>query len=181
MRKKFILFAVALLFSVNSFSQIELKFNPIGALFGTIPVSAEYILNDNMGAELTVGYYFKKSNDFNDVSKSSGLVTNGLFKYYFNPEKGADKFYAFPYIRYVNRSVTFTDGTEEIKADYSSFGLGFGLGYKWVAESGILLDFGFGAGKNFTSTYTYSDPNYNANITITGINFLGRISLGYRF
>jgi hypothetical protein len=182
MKQKLFLLAMLIVFATNGFSQIEVKFNPIGALFGQIPLSTEYILNDNMGIEATLGYYYKKTGDFQDVSKSSGLVTSGLFKYYFSPDKGGDKFYAFPYVRYVTRSFTFNDATYgDIEASYSAFGVGFGLGYKWVADSGILLDFGFGAGKNFTSDYSYSDPNYSSDVSIPGINFLGRISVGYRF
>ena len=181
MKQKLSLLVLAIIFATNGFSQVEVKFNPIGALFGQIPVSVEYILNDNMGAEATFGYYYKKVGDFNDVTKSSGFVTNGLFKYYFNPEKGGDKFYGFPYVRYVTRSFTFTDNNEEINASYSAFGIGFGLGYKWVADSGILLDFGLGAGKNFSSDYSYSDPNYSTDVSVPSINFMGRISIGYRF
>jgi len=182
MKQKLILMVVALTFATNGFSQFEIKFNPIGALFGQIPLSAEYILNDNMGVELTVGYYFKKEGDFQNVSKSSGLVTNGLFKYYFNPNKGGDKFYVFPYVRYVTRSFTFTDATSgDIEASYNAFGVGFGLGYKIVANSGLLFDFGLGAGKNFSSDYSYSDPNYSSSVSIPALNIFGRISIGYRF
>lgn len=111
MKKKILTLSTFMLIAAYGFAQIEVKLNPIGLLFGQIPISGEYLINDDMGAEVTVGYYFKKESGFNDVSKSSGLVSNVLFKYYFNPEKGGDKFYAFPYFRYVSRSFTFTDAT----------------------------------------------------------------------
>jgi len=160
----------------------ELKTNPIGAIFGTIPLSVEYVINDNIGIEATLGYYFKKDNTFSDVDKSSGLVLNGLFKYYFVPKNGGDRFYAFPYIRYVNRNVSFTEDGSGYEASYTAFGAGFGVGYKWVAESGLLVDIGAGVGRNFSGEYTYNDPTYTADgDDFLPINGLFRISLGYRF
>ena len=181
MRKKILTLVSFMVFATYGFSQIEVKINPIGLLFGQIPLSAEYIINDNMGAEITAGYYFKSFGDFTETTNSSGFVTNVLFKYYFKPEDGGDKFYVFPYYRYVSRSWTFTDVTlGEINGTYKSSGIGFGAGYKIVAESGLLFDFGLGVGKNFSSKYSYSDPTYENDISIP-INILGRISIGYRF
>lgn len=172
-----------MLFASYGFSQIEVKTNPIALLFGQIPLSVEYIINENIGAEATIGYYFSNNPSFTETISSSGFTTNFLFKYYFNPEDGGDKFYAFPYIRYVNRNSTIDDPSlGELTATYKAFGLGFGVGFKTVAESGLLFDFGFGVGKNFSAEYTYSDPNYiNTNEIDWPINILGRVSIGYRF
>ncbi len=183
MKKRIILvLATFVMFVTNIFSQFELKIDPIFALFGMIPISAEYVIKENIGIEATASYYFKKDNTFSDATKSSGLVTNGLFKFYFSPDKGGDRFYAFPYIRYVKRNVTFIDNSNEINATYTAFGIGFGVGYKWVAEKGILIDCGLGVGRNFSGGYTYSDPSYiNSSADLIPINVMGRLSLGYRF
>ena len=47
------LVAIAFLFIVSKLSaQTELKVNPLGLLFGSPDISAEFRLNDNMGLEL---------------------------------------------------------------------------------------------------------------------------------
>jgi len=135
MKKKILTIVAFMLFVTYGFSQIEVKINPIGLLFGQIPLSAEYIINDNIGAEVTAGYYFNNFGDFTETTDSKGFVTNVLFKYYFKPEDGGDKFYVFPYFRYASRSWTFTDNNQEIKGTYTAIGGGFGAGYKIVAET----------------------------------------------
>lgn len=172
-----------LLISASVMAQIEIKTNPIGALFGNIPISAEFILNENVGLEATLGYYYKKDDTFSESSSVSGLVTTGQFKYYFNPKNGGDRFYAFPYIRYASRSFTFTDNTDEIKATYTAFGAGFGIGFKWVSDKGILLDMGLGIGKNFSGGYSYDEPgyDYSGDDVLIPINGIARLSIGYRF
>jgi len=184
MKMKFLAIGVFMLLAKFSFAQnFEVKVNPIGLIFGTIPVSAEYVLNENMGVELTAEYNYNKGSYFDGTTKASGIVVAGLYKYYFKPHDGGDGFYAFPYLRYANRKFTFDDTTYgEVTATYTAFGAGFGLGYKWVAESGLLIDFGAGVGKNFNGSFSYSDPNYSSTDDVTiPINGIFRISLGYRF
>jgi len=161
----------------------EAKINPIGLIFGNIPVSLEFVASDNIGIEATAAYSYSKGSFFEGTSKASGLVLAGLFKYYFKPDNGGDGFYAFPYVRYANRKFTFDDGTTtgDVTATWNAFGAGFGIGYKWVAESGLLLDIGGGLGKNFTGEFTYDDPNYSESVDIPSINGMFRVSLGYRF
>ena len=182
MKKKLYTTVVFMMLITTTFAQFELKIDPVSALFGVIPISGEYVIKDNIGIEGTIDYYFKKDNTFSDATKSSGFITNGLFKFYFKPERGGDKFYGFPYVRYVNRKVSFVDNGSDITATYTAFGVGFGIGYKWVAEKGILIDIGFGAGRNFAGGYTYDDPNYtNSEAELIPISVMGRLSLGYRF
>lgn len=185
MKMKVLAIGVFMLVAKLGFAQhFEIKTNPIGLLFNSIPLSAEYVINENIGVEATVAYSYSKGDYFEGTSKASGLVTAGLFKYYFKPDDGGDGFYAFPYIRYASRKFTFNDGTTtgDVTATYTAFGAGFGIGYKWVAQSGLLFDLGGGIGKNFSGDFTYDDPTYTQtdNITIP-INGIFRISIGYRF
>lgn len=181
--KKFVfpvlLLSVFLLASPKAQAQFEIKTNPLGLIFGSIPLSAEYVLKPNIGLELT-GSYTKVSLGSIDWS---GTKATFQFKYYFSPDKGGDKFYAFPYLRYVNRSGEDTYDNEPVTVTNNVFGGGFGLGYKWVAESGLLFDLGFGIGRNLTNTWEASSPDYQeaANLDFPGINFVGRASVGYRF
>lgn len=178
-----ILTAVLVIPFLGKAQHLELKTNPIGAIFGQIPLSVEYVMNDNIGIEATMAYSYQKGDVFDGTSSASGFVVSGLFKYYFGPEDGGDKFYAFPYVRYANRKWTFDDGTtgSDVTATYTAFGVGFGAGYKWVAESGLLFDIGAGIGKNFGGEFTYDDPDYTGSAEPFPINGIFRISIGYRF
>jgi hypothetical protein len=185
MKKATIIVAI-LVFSAfaGNAQHLELKTNPIGLLFNTVPVSLEYVVNDDIGLEATASYSYSTGDFFEGTSSASGLVMSGLFKYYFSPNKGGDRFYAFPYVRYANRKFTFsnTNTTGNVVATWKAFGAGFGIGYKWVSEKGILLDIGGGLGKNFTGEFTYDDPTYEEeSVDIPSINGIFRISLGYRF
>lgn len=183
MKKKLIVLGAFMMIATFSFSQFEVKFNPIGALFGQIPVSAEYVLNDNMGVEASVGYYFKNDALYGTGSTSSRFVGILSYKYYFSPDQGGDKFYVFPYARYKSSKYTFDYDGEDITGSYTAVGVGFGIGYKWVSDGGILVDLGMGAGKNFSGGWDYSDPTYSTtlDIPVWPINFVSRISIGYRF
>jgi hypothetical protein len=184
MKKKLFVLGMFMMAAFYSFSQFELKIDPVSALFGNIPLAAEYIITENIGVEATVGYSFGKDKNFESSTSAQGLVVAGLVKYYFKPDDGGDRFYFFPYVRNANRKFTFTDDIDqtEVEATYKAFGVGFGIGYKVVAESGLLFDFGFGVGKNFSGGYTYSDPDYTEEDDFfIPINLMGRISIGYRF
>ncbi|MDF1549208.1 MAG: DUF3575 domain-containing protein [Bacteroidales bacterium] len=184
MKMKVLTLGVFMLVATFGFAQhFEAKLNPIGLIFGSIPVSAEYVINDNMGIEATLAYSFSKGDYYDNTSKASGIVVAGLYKYYFKPQDGGDGFYAFPYIRYASRKFTFNDATYgDVTSTYKAFGAGFGLGYKWVATSGLLVDLGAGVGKNFSGEFTYDDPNYTETTSITiPINGIFRVSVGYRF
>lgn len=184
MKKSLTVLAILILSATYGFSQFEIKTNPISLIFGTIPLSAEYVITDNMGVEATAGYYFRTDNDFESDTKWAGLNTNIKFKYYFVPDKGGDKFYAFPYLRYVHREGSYTDETGDYSITQNVIGAGFGAGYKWVAESGLLFELGAGIGRNFSNEITYSDPDYDdssVDLSSFNINFIARISLGYRF
>ena len=184
MKMKTLLFGLFMWISISAYSQFELKFEPISAIFGRVSVASEYVFKDNMGAEVAFGYSYDAPLIFmfsEEVKDVSGLTFSGAFKFYFNPDKGGDKFYAFPYIRYYKSNFTLVDNNIEYEGDYNTFGFGFGVGWKIIAKSGILFDFNFGVGKNvsgetnFTPDYTTDADEYSP------INLVGGISLGYRF
>lgn len=179
MKKKLLIIGVFMMLATYGFSQFEIKINPISALFGTIPISAEYVITDNIGAEAAIGYRFSDN--------TSGFNGKALFKYYFSPNMGGDKFYAAPYFNYTNYSgsdeetdaTTGTTITSDYK--YTAIGVGFAIGYKWVSDGGFLLDIAGGAGKNFSGGFEYDDPNISLDTDVFPINFLARLSIGYRF
>ena len=169
--------------ATHSFSQLEVKTNPISLMFNTIPLSIEYVIIDNVGIEVTAGYYFGMDSIFATDTNWSGLRSTLNFKFYFTPDKGGDGFYAFPYLRYVKRIGKYTEVGNNFTIEQNVIGAGFGIGYKWVSDIGILMDFGGGMGKNFSNIMTYSDPNYveSVDLNLIKVNFVARISVGYRF
>ena len=69
----------ATLFSLNSFAQIDLKINPIGALFNNPDISAELILNENLGVEAKLGLeYGTTSQNFIEYNRSGISITQML-------------------------------------------------------------------------------------------------------
>lgn len=183
MKKKLFTTAVFIMFITVSFAQFELKFEPISAIFGKISVSSEYVIKENMGVEALFGYSYDAPLIFmfDEVSDVSGMTLAGAYKFYFKPEKGGDRFYAFPYIRYFKADFTLTDNNITYNGDYHTFGFGFGAGWKIVSKNGILFDFNLGIGKNVTGETTF-EPDYTTETEeYSPINVVGGISLGYRF
>ncbi len=184
MKKKFMILGAFMMFATMGFSQFEVKVNPIGLLWGNMDLSGEYILNDNMGAEAEFAYYFKQDDLFGasvTSSKSSRFVGILSYKYYFKPEDGGDKFYAFPYFRYKSSKFSITDNAVDYDISYTALGVGFGFGYKWVATSGLLFDLGVGAGKNFGGGWNWDGYSTGIDIPVWPVNFISRLSIGYRF
>ncbi len=178
MKKKLMILSAFMMFATMGFSQFEVKTNPIGLLFGQIPIAVEYIINDNIGVEVEAGFNFGNSTlvDADYV----GIVSIASFKYYFSPKMGADNIYAFPYFRFVNRSLSYND--TDFTGNQTAIGAGFGLGYKWVSDKGILVDIGLGLGKNFSNEMTSNDPTFtDTDINFISLNGVGRLSIGYRF
>ena len=170
------LVAVASLFIVSRLSaQTEVKINPLGLLFGSPDVSAEFRLNDNMGLEPFIGYTSRKFAA--GAVRISAVNAGGSFKYYFNPQKGFDRFYAGAYTRFNAGNAEETEtGTQ---AGYTRVSLGFQIGQKWVSKQNVVFELAFGVGRAFVNNL--EDPDG----AITDFNFdldlMGRFAVGYRF
>lgn len=181
MRTRILILALALcsfsFYQANA--QTDVTINPIGLLFGDLSVGADFILSDDFSVEGTIGIGGGKE-DFANL-KWSNIPITVVGKYYFNPQDGADKFYADAFLRFVSRSYK-ADG-ETSFAEYSQTRLGFGLGigYKTVSRSGIVFDIGFGVGRAFIDNTEYKDENTRADIDWPDIMFQGKLGIGYRF
>lgn len=169
--------------------KIEAKINPLGALFGQPDISAEYIVSDNFGVELSLGFAFGKTGTAVTVGSftsekptQSGFGVKGSAKYYFNPDEGGDGWYGGVYVRQETLNLTYdnTFSTNDYKSSIFAGGIEFGK--KWLFDSGLLIEVGAGFGRPFSEsrTFTNSTSDYNANIEI-GIDFTGKFAVGYRF
>ncbi len=177
--------AVLALFTLSTTSQaqVDVTVNPIGILFGDISLGADIVISDNLSVEPTVGFGSNKSDLLG--YKSSSIPISVFGKYYFNPNNGADKFYASVWLRFINRNFNFDDtltGTASVDYSQTRVGGGLGIGYKVVSKGGIVFDIGIGAGRAFLDKRKFeSDVIDPVTIEWTQLMFNGKLGVGYRF
>ena len=162
-------------------AQVDLTVYPIGILFGDLSVGADFNLGESLSVEASLGYGAGKESGL----KYSSIPVTGVLKYYFNPDRGCDKFYADAFLKFINRGYKDKDANDGIEyGDYTQarFGFGLGLGYKVVSKKGIIFDIGFGVGRAIVDNTKFDDSNGN-NIAVDWpeIMFQGKLGVGYRF
>ena len=177
--KTFKLLALIALFgtfaTTKSNAQIDVTLNPIGLLFGDLSAGADFVLGDNFSIEGAIGY---GSGDIGGQDWTN-IPIKAVAKYYLNPDDGADKFYVDAFARFVSRNFDATDVNGE--ATWNRFGLGFGLGYKVVGNSGFVFDIGFGVGRTIADKITYKTAGDEYDIDWGNVIFNGKLGVGYRF
>ena len=173
--------ALMLCLNVNA-QNFEVKINPLGVLFNSPDLSAEYIVNDDIGVQLTLGLeYGDFALGLSDLTKS-GYALRLMGKYYFNPDDGADRFYAGVYLGPRSRSINddINDGFDQ-GFRQSAFTAGLAIGYKWVGKKGILFEVAIGGGRAFGETITFDDDNFETEVDGFGVDVIGMLAVGYRF
>ena len=182
-----LIIAVLALFTLSSTSQaqVDVTINPLGILFGNISVGADIVITENFSVEPTVGFGARTRELLG--YKSTRIPISVFGKYYFNPNNGADKFYASLWLRYSNRKFEWDEtfaGAFNVNYNQTRIGGGLGIGYKVVSSGGVVFDIGFGAGRAFVDNTTFnSDVDDQGLITIDwpALMFNGKLGLGYRF
>jgi len=176
--------ALAASFSSNA-QYIDLQLNPIGALFGNVSATAEFPLSENVGIEPAVGFVFGERGLGGYKSSGVGLGVNA--KFYFSPDDGTDKFYAFGYTRFATVNNTFNEGsvTSGFFDEYRNtrLSLGVGVGYKWVADNGFIFELAAGGGRALLNKYDYDGEDEFFDSALEGLtqfDLYGRLSIGYR-
>ncbi|MBW1298750.1 hypothetical protein [Aquimarina litoralis] len=140
----------------------ELSLNPLNIIaFGALDVGYERVLNNNS----TIGFdlfYRLADRDDDDSFDSDDIFEKEIafttkFKYFFG-DRVARGFYVEGFgmlssgedEKFID--VFDTQGNfirvDEIEEDFTDFALGFGVGGKFVARNGFLIDIGFGIGRN---------------------------------
>lgn len=195
--KKNILFLLLIFTSLHSFAQEteeelyqrdtaknELNLNVLNVLvFGALDIGYERVLDKNttIGLQLFSKVFNKNEGEDVDLSKvyAKDFSLTSKFKYFFDDTSTASDFYAFGF-------GMISDGTNEktidvkdpetgkttekdVDLDYTDFALGFGVGGKFVAKQGFLLDVSFGLARNL---FHKDSPD---------IVILPAINVGYRF
>lgn len=184
--KKLVLLLVAIATVGVAQAQFEAKVNPLGAIFGRPDLSAEYIVNDNFGVELTAGIIFGTvpgaSLEGSEKPKQSGFGVKIAGKYYFSPDDGGDGWYGGLYLRQESEKIDYA--SDSLLGDYNSsvFAAGVEVGRKWVFDSGFLVESAIGVGRPLSEKreFSSSDDDYNVAFDI-GIDLTYKLAIGYRF
>ncbi len=168
----------------NSQAQMDVQLNPVGILFNSVDLSAEFGVSPDFGIEGNLGYDFQNY-DFDDVQyKNNAFGVRAIGKYYFSPQDGTDRWNVGGYLRYSQGKATVNDqdnSSGDVKN--TKLALGFYTGYKWVSRKNVVFELGIGLGRKLIRTYEYSDGTTvnTDDIPLLNADVFGRLSLGYRF
>lgn len=179
-------------FSQNSEEEIyqrdiaknEANLNVLNVLvFGALDFGYERVLSDNttLGLQVFAKVFNKNEGEDVDLSKvyAKDFSLTTKFKYFFDEERTAGGFYAFGFGMISDgtneKTIDVTDpetgkkSETDVELDYTDFALGFGVGGKFVAKQGFLVDVSFGLGRNL---FHKDSPD---------IVILPAVNVGYRF
>ncbi|WP_324719145.1 hypothetical protein [Salinimicrobium sp. HB62] len=162
----------------------EVHLNVLNLLvFGALDVGYERLINDHAsaGVEIFSKVFNKNEGEDVDLSKvyAKDFSITGKFKYFLQEENTARGYYAEAFGMFSNgnneKEVEIIDSTtgepKTIEADleYTDIAVGIGVGGKFVAKQGFLIDVSFGIGRNL---FDKNSPD---------IVLLPSVNLGYRF
>jgi len=209
MKKLLVTIVTVFIFSSSLLAQVDVKVNAFGLFFKNYGMGAEYIINDEISAGAFINYdSYRDLGIFLDVLSGgsantvySSFTFSPEFRYYINPEDGADNRYFSAYLRY--QSANWTDLETGIPdpqgnnietlydVDNKGFAIGIGAGKKWVTNSGLYFETYYGVGKFLTNSITYSNSAVENKMKTNGnedeYEFYAQwdlrfhISIGYRF
>ena len=131
-------------------------------------MSYEYVINKYSGVGVSVSVAF---DDENSVDFPQNFSFSPFFRQYFFNKKdyGARGFFAEGLLQFATGEGRIFDFEEEGE-DWSQFGIGVTLGWKFVSSNGFVVDIHGGGGRYFGDT-----TNAPGGFARIGVN------LGYRF
>lgn len=162
----------------------EIHLNILNVLiFGALDVAYERILTDHssVGVELFSKVFNKNAGEDGDLSKiyAKDFSITGKFKYFLDDETVARGYYANVFGMFSNgqheNDIELPDPEtgelimREVDMEYTDLAFGIGVGGKFVAKQGFLIDVSFGIGRNLFDKYS---PD---------IVLLPSVYIGYRF
>ena len=169
---------------LNSFTaekRHEVSLDVVSALgFPAFNPRYEYVLGrySGVGADLFVSFADMESDvDFHETFS----FTPYYRQYFFSKEDyGAKGFYGEGFLKFYTYETgdyffDFSSSVNNVES-YFETAVGVGIGWKWVSDSGFLIDIGAGIGRNLGISSPEEDGFYNNEITGRGgVNF------GWRF
>lgn len=162
----------------------EVHLNVLNLLvFGALDLGYERVLTENTsaGVEIFAKVFNKNEEDEKNLSDvyTKKFSLTGKFKYFFPEDQAAWGYYAQVFSMFSNgtneKEIEIKDAETgnmkviDAKLDYTDLALGVGVGGKFVAKQGFLIDLSFGIGRNLFDKYS---PDFV---------FLPSINVGYRF
>jgi len=153
------LFLLFTLLSVAGFSQENvIKLGLSGMGYGMYSLSYERAITPKSSMNLNLGYWNINAslinNDPFEIGDGFGINTfksgfNGAidYRFYVGTQDGLKGLYIGPYLRYWNYSAILYDEINsenfDINTKISSIGLGFQMGYHWIINDKISIDWYF--------------------------------------
>ncbi|MEM0994303.1 MAG: DUF3575 domain-containing protein [Bacteroidota bacterium] len=189
MRNIFVLL-ICLSTATISFAQIDVRTNPINAIFGNPDISAEFSAAPQFGVEIVANPILGGVLNFSlpdDIDyRRRGFKGFIAGKYYFNEEKGMDNLSVGLYLKgkYVNYSAK-QDGQSSENAAQNKVALGVLVGQKWVSDNNITFGVDLGIGRSLINRINLEDEE-SATVDFASVPFFNfdgilRVSIGYRF
>ncbi|MFK8163212.1 MAG: DUF3575 domain-containing protein [Lewinella sp.] len=173
-----ILTCLLAVFSFSLSAQVDAKLNVGSLIFGGLGVAADFSLSENTSLSGGIGY---AANDFgSDNFKYTNLRLIPEFRYYLNPDRGADKFFVGGYGKLT--FVTAKDKADNSEVDATRGALGILFGNKWVTDSGFMFELNMGLGRGTVFGGADDDNEFEATFeAISGLDFRLGIIAGWRF
>lgn len=169
---------------LNKFNEVkkhEVSLDVVAAIAGLgINPRYEYVLGrySGVGVDLNIGIL--DDDDSFDYYETFS-ITPYYRQYFFSKEDyGAKGFYGEGFAKVFTFEDTyynadFSGSGSNVTESYTEAALGVGIGWKWVSDSGFLIDIGFGIGRNLGLA---DEPEGNYLPEVTG---RGGVNFGWRF
>lgn len=137
-------------FSIDKRSELSLDVMSAIAIPALNP-RYEYILGrySGVGVDLFLALDGGEVDDFSELESFS--ITPYYRQYFFSKEDyGAKGFYAEGFVKFFTfKELVFEGfGTNVSEENYFDTSIGAGIGWKWISQSGFLVDLGLGVGRN---------------------------------
>ena len=144
--KRILLVALIVGAGLNAQAQSHvLKLNILSPIVKTANISYEKVLNEGNSFQIGVAYTGASIGE----TDLSGIQITPEYRFYLSDEAAPEGFYAAPFIRYSNLSLT--EDFSNSRADMTSFGGGAVIGKQWIFKELITLETFLGPSYSVTS------------------------------
>ena len=182
--------------TMKSQAQHDVSTNFLGFLLTNYSVAYEYGVAEDMGLRGEASLFTSTISITGEDDNSRDYDWTGFrftpeFRFYFNPERGIDGFYAGPYLRYRQRTAEgdiaiYNDETqmfeeESFKRDATAIGLGINIGRKWTSERGFFFEPNFGLGRFVSNDVKYDNSRVEEYLEEEEDAISNNINLDIRF
>lgn len=147
----------------------EIKLNALSLALGAIDFEFERTINRKSSIGFSFLSNLRGSDDYVGLNNQNSI--SGFYRYYFGRKYASGIFVeGFGMYNTVENFVGLAFNQKRGYETVHDFGLGLGIGYKWVSRKGLVIQSNFALGKNLL----------NANAGEPVIGKIG-VSIGWRF